>query len=58
MRVWMSSAKTGKAFGGGDGSQERNESCKYLIPFFLFNIFVYSLYIEINYLVQIEQCFI
>lgn len=25
MRVWMSSAKTGKAFGGGDGSQERNE---------------------------------
>jgi hypothetical protein len=29
MRVWMSSAETGKAFGGEDGSQERNKSCKY-----------------------------
>lgn len=51
----MSSAETGKAFGGGDGSQERNESCKYIIPFF-FKTVVYSLYIQINYLVQIEQC--
>jgi len=29
MRVWMSSTDAGKAFGGADGSQEKNEYCKY-----------------------------
>jgi len=27
MRVWMSSTDAGKAFGGADGSQEKNENC-------------------------------
>lgn len=51
MRVWMSSLEAGKAFGGANGSQERNENCKYFIPIFLYKIFVYSLYIQIN-----QQC--